>query len=102
MCPLRLSPPHPSPHSTPRDFLHQLHDDVTRLEFAHYDHNGDGFLLGVDFANSIAAAADVRHVDKFLDKARAGRGGGAAHWYCRVLPLFGLEVVDIASIPFLM
>jgi hypothetical protein len=59
----------PTPKSpNPRAFLNQLHSDVTRLEFAHYDSNGDGKIKGVDFANSIAAAADVRSVDKYLDR----------------------------------
>jgi len=51
-----------------RDFLHQLYDDIVRLEFAHYDYKHSGTILAVDFANSIAAAAEIRHVDKVLDK----------------------------------
>ena len=53
-----------------RDFLHQLHDDIVRLEFAHYDYKHNGTILAVDFANSIAAAAEIRHVDRVLDKVR--------------------------------
>lgn len=52
-------------------FLNQLHSDMVRLEFAHYDSNGDGRIRGIDFANSIAAAADLTRVDEFLDKAAA-------------------------------
>lgn len=31
----------------------------------------DGFIKGIDFANSIAAAADIRSIDKFLDRVGA-------------------------------
>lgn len=71
-------PPNPPSRLGIRAFLNQLHSDVVRLEFAHYDSNGDGFIKGIDFANSIAAAADVQSVDEFLDRVRAGvdRGMG--------------------------
>ncbi len=48
---------------------------MTRLEYAHYDSNGDGYIRGVDFANSVAAAADVKSVDAYLDKVGGGVGG---------------------------
>ena len=60
--------PHPTPHSHPRAFLEQLHDDITRLEFAHYDVAGAGRIRGADFARSVAAAADIKTVDAYLNK----------------------------------
>jgi hypothetical protein len=74
-----------------RAFLAQLNADVTRLEFAHYDANGDGKIRGVDFARSVAAAADIRSVDKYLDKVLLldacvcvwEGGGGAEGAWCR-------------------
>ncbi|KIY99537.1 hypothetical protein MNEG_8425 [Monoraphidium neglectum] len=53
-------------------FLHQLHADVTRLEFSHYDVDGDGYIRGLDFGMSIAGAADIKSADCYLDKARRG------------------------------
>jgi hypothetical protein len=70
-----LLPPPPPADSPPRAFLTQLHSDVVRLTFAHYDANGDGKIKGVDFANSIAAAADIKSVDKYFKRV-GGMGGG--------------------------
>jgi len=74
--PITPNPNPTQPKPQPQAFLNQLHDDVTRLEYAHYDSNGDGYIKGVDFANSIAAAADVRSVDKYLDRVSAWGGWG--------------------------
>jgi len=52
-------------------FITELHADVRRLEFAHYDTNGDGECSAEDFAASLATAADVRAVDALLDRAEA-------------------------------
>jgi len=54
-----------------RAFISELHSDVRRLEFAHYDTNGDGTCSAEDFATSLATAADVRVVDQLLDRAEA-------------------------------
>jgi hypothetical protein len=76
--PLDLLPPRsqqtrPVPSPPPaRAFLHQLHADVTRLEFSHYDVDGDGYIRGLDFGMSIAGAADIKSADCYLDKARRG------------------------------
>lgn len=52
-------------------FLVSLHEEVVRLEFAHYDVAGRGSIPALDFARSLVATADVRHVDKLLDKVGA-------------------------------
>jgi hypothetical protein len=54
-----------------RGFISELHSDVRRLEFAHYDVNGDGECSAEDFATSLVTAADVKMVDHLLDKAES-------------------------------
>lgn len=54
-----------------RDFISELHSDVRRLEFAHYDVSGDGECSAEDFATSLVTAADVRAVDHLLDRAES-------------------------------
>jgi hypothetical protein len=54
-----------------RDFISELHSDVRRLEFAHYDVNGDGECSAEDFATSLVTAADVKLVDHLLDRAES-------------------------------
>lgn len=49
-------------------FLAQLHEELVKLEFAHYDVLGRGSLSPVDFAHSLVATADLRSIDKLLDK----------------------------------
>ncbi|GMP36877.1 hypothetical protein CsSME_00008839 [Camellia sinensis var. sinensis] len=48
-------------------FLRDLHDEILRLEFAHYDYKSQGTISAKDFALSMVASADMRHVNKFLD-----------------------------------
>ncbi|GIL46976.1 hypothetical protein Vafri_3832 [Volvox africanus] len=51
-----------------RNFLDKLHEELVNLEFAHYDCNRQGSIPAVDFGRSLVAAADIRHVDRLLDK----------------------------------
>lgn len=37
-----------------------------RLEFAHYDYNLQGTISAKDFALSMVASADMRHINKFI------------------------------------
>ncbi|CAL5376734.1 unnamed protein product [Camellia sinensis] len=48
-------------------FLRDLHDEILRLEFAHYDYKSQGTIFAKDFALSMVTSADMRHVNKFLD-----------------------------------
>ncbi|KAJ4957591.1 hypothetical protein NE237_024702 [Protea cynaroides] len=50
------------------EFLRNLHDEILRLEFAHYDYKLRGTISAKDFALSMVASADVRHINKFLDR----------------------------------
>ncbi|KAL9242477.1 hypothetical protein vseg_016470 [Gypsophila vaccaria] len=49
-------------------FLRDLHDEILRLEFSHYDHKGRGTISARDFALSMVASADMSHTSKFLDQ----------------------------------
>ncbi|PHT48033.1 hypothetical protein CQW23_12241 [Capsicum baccatum] len=49
-------------------FLRDLHDEISRLEFAHYDYKSQGSISAKDFALSMVASADISHIDKFLDR----------------------------------
>ncbi|BAT76259.1 hypothetical protein VIGAN_01423700 [Vigna angularis var. angularis] len=49
-------------------FLRQLHDEILRLEFSHYDYNKRGSITAKDFALSLVASADVNHISKLLDR----------------------------------
>ncbi|XP_052209404.1 uncharacterized protein LOC127812895 isoform X2 [Diospyros lotus] len=49
-------------------FLQSLHDEMVRLEFAHYDYKSRGTISAKDFALSMVASADLRHLNKFLDR----------------------------------
>ncbi|EPS61781.1 hypothetical protein M569_13012, partial [Genlisea aurea] len=50
-------------------FLRELHDEMLRLEFEHYDFKSEGSISAKDFILSMVAAADARYIDKFLDLA---------------------------------
>ena len=41
---------------------------ILRLEFAHYDYHSQGTISAKDFALSMVASADMRHINKFLDR----------------------------------
>nr|XP_027066931.1 calcium uptake protein, mitochondrial-like isoform X2 [Coffea arabica] len=49
-------------------FLRDLHNDILRLEFAHYDWKSQGTISAKDFALSMVASADINHINKFLDR----------------------------------
>ncbi|XP_021757837.1 calcium uptake protein, mitochondrial-like [Chenopodium quinoa] len=49
-------------------FLRDLHLEIVRLEFAHYDHKSRGTISARDFALSMVASADLNHTTKFLDR----------------------------------
>ncbi|KAA8521608.1 hypothetical protein F0562_012281 [Nyssa sinensis] len=49
-------------------FLRSLHDEMLRLEFAHYDYKLRGTISAKDFALSMVASADLRHINKLLDR----------------------------------
>nr|CAD1827781.1 unnamed protein product [Ananas comosus var. bracteatus] len=50
-------------------FLRGLHNEIVRLEFAHYDFMSRGSISAKDFALSMVASADMNHINKFLDRA---------------------------------
>ncbi|XP_042491952.1 calcium uptake protein, mitochondrial-like [Macadamia integrifolia] len=50
------------------EFLRNLHDEILRLEFAHYDYKLRGTISAKDFALSMVASADMSHINKFLDR----------------------------------
>ncbi|CAK9134298.1 unnamed protein product [Ilex paraguariensis] len=47
-------------------FLRDLHDEILRLEFAHYDFKSQGNISAKDFVLSMVASADMRHINQFL------------------------------------
>ncbi|PIN20320.1 Ca2+ binding protein, contains EF-hand motif [Handroanthus impetiginosus] len=49
-------------------FLRDLHDEMLRLEFAHYDFKSQGSISARDFVLSMVASADIRYINKFLDQ----------------------------------
>ncbi|XP_008775754.2 calcium uptake protein, mitochondrial [Phoenix dactylifera] len=49
-------------------FLRDLHDEIVRLEFAHYDFKSRGTISAKDFALSMVACADLNHINMFLDR----------------------------------
>ncbi|KAA8535231.1 hypothetical protein F0562_030234 [Nyssa sinensis] len=42
--------------------------DILRLEFSHYDYKSRGTISAKDFALSMVASANMRHINKFLDR----------------------------------
>lgn len=49
-------------------FLKELHDEIIRLEFSHYDVKSMETIPAKDFALSMVASADMNHISKLLDK----------------------------------
>ncbi|XP_059641119.1 calcium uptake protein, mitochondrial [Cornus florida] len=49
-------------------FLRSLHTEMLNLEFAHYDYKLRGTISAKDFALSMVASADMRHLNKLLDR----------------------------------
>ncbi|KAL6899397.1 hypothetical protein ACP4OV_006055 [Aristida adscensionis] len=50
------------------NFLKQLHDEIVRLEFSHYDVKSSKTIPVKDFALSMVASADMNHINKLLDR----------------------------------
>ncbi|KAK7351369.1 hypothetical protein VNO77_10766 [Canavalia gladiata] len=50
-------------------FIRDLHDEILRLEFGHYDYKSRKTILAVDFAHSIIASADLSHLGRLLKRA---------------------------------
>ncbi|KAK2965691.1 hypothetical protein RJ640_022218, partial [Escallonia rubra] len=48
--------------------LDKLFKLILRLEFAHYDYNSLGTISAKDFALSMIPSADMKNIDKFLDR----------------------------------
>ncbi|XP_059461488.1 calcium uptake protein, mitochondrial-like isoform X2 [Corylus avellana] len=44
-------------------FMRDLHDEILRLEFAHYDYKLRGTISAKDFALSMVASADMSHLE---------------------------------------
>ncbi|XP_011081511.1 calcium uptake protein, mitochondrial isoform X1 [Sesamum indicum] len=55
-------------HDKFAQFLRDLHDEMVRLEFAHYDYMLRGTISAKDFALSMVASADLKHLNKLLDR----------------------------------
>ncbi|KAM7492933.1 hypothetical protein LguiB_027542 [Lonicera macranthoides] len=49
-------------------FLRDLHDEMIKLEFSHYDYKLRGTISAKDFALSMVASADTRHLNNLLDR----------------------------------
>ncbi|KAK7377206.1 hypothetical protein VNO80_02627 [Phaseolus coccineus] len=49
-------------------FLRDLHDEILRLEFAHYDYKSQETISAKDFALSMVASADISHLSKLLKR----------------------------------
>ncbi|KAL6903658.1 hypothetical protein ACP4OV_004471 [Aristida adscensionis] len=49
-------------------FLNELHDEIIRLEFSHYDVKSSKTIPVKDFALSMVASADMNHINKLLDR----------------------------------
>ncbi|KAL9313263.1 hypothetical protein ACSQ67_018715 [Phaseolus vulgaris] len=47
-------------------FIRDLHDEIVRLEFAHYDYKSRKTISAKDFAHSIVASADLSHLGRLL------------------------------------
>ncbi|KVI00510.1 Calcium-binding EF-hand [Cynara cardunculus var. scolymus] len=55
-------------HGKFTQFLKDLQNEILLLEFAHYDYKSRGTISAKDFALSMVASADMRHINKFLDR----------------------------------
>ncbi|KAK4351419.1 hypothetical protein RND71_030732 [Anisodus tanguticus] len=49
-------------------FLRDLHEEMLELEFAHYDYKLRGTISAKDFALSMIASADLKYLNKLLDR----------------------------------
>ncbi|DBB15580.1 TPA: hypothetical protein ACH3X3_003794 [Trebouxia sp. C0006] len=53
------------------DFLKGLHDEIVRLEFAHYDFKNQGYMSGKDFARSVVCSVHTNQIEEYLAKVDA-------------------------------
>ncbi|KAL6215064.1 hypothetical protein ACLB2K_014495 [Fragaria x ananassa] len=49
-------------------FLRDLQNEMVRLEFSHYNYTMRGTMIAKDFALSMVASADMRHLSSLLDR----------------------------------
>lgn len=49
-------------------FMQDLHDEILRLEFDHYDYKSRKTISAKDFALSMVASADMSHLGKLLER----------------------------------
>ncbi|CAN4097646.1 unnamed protein product [Withania somnifera] len=49
-------------------FLRDLHEEMLKLEFAHYDYKFRGTISAKDFAVSMVASADLKYLNQLLDR----------------------------------
>ncbi|KAK9280273.1 hypothetical protein L1049_013961 [Liquidambar formosana] len=49
-------------------FMRDLHEEILKLEFAHYDYKSQGTISAKDFALSMVASADMNHLNRLLDR----------------------------------
>ncbi|CAL5204987.1 unnamed protein product [Lathyrus oleraceus] len=49
-------------------FIRDLHEEILRLEFVHYDFKSRKTISAKDFAHTIVASADVSHLNKLLER----------------------------------
>lgn len=52
-------------------FIRNLHEEIIRLEFEHYDYQSRGSISAKDFALSMVAAADMNRINQYLDRVDA-------------------------------
>ncbi|BAT78135.1 Calcium uptake protein [Vigna angularis] len=48
-------------------FIRDLHDEIVRLEFAHYNYKSRKTISAKDFARSIVSSADLSHLGRLLE-----------------------------------
>ncbi|MCO5573608.1 hypothetical protein L7F22_027380 [Adiantum nelumboides] len=70
-------------HEDFEQFLKQLHEEIIRLEFSHYDYLDQGAMSAKDFGLSMVAAADLSRLNHYLDRVDA-LGNKASFKDCRV------------------
>ncbi|KAI5075161.1 hypothetical protein GOP47_0009237 [Adiantum capillus-veneris] len=70
-------------HEDFEQFLKELHEEIIRLEFSHYDYLDQGTISSKDFGLSMVAAADLSRLNHYLDRVDA-LGNEESFKDCRV------------------